>query len=108
MGEGKRQGNVFGIVIEEEAVSRERRGFHQLVFDDKTKVIDGEEVTMMNQGWDAITRVYGTKTPAILIPRLVALHIGLVKGKLKILPIKEYEELVAQQPKKQPSKAEQG
>jgi len=88
----KKTFSLYGIEIEEPEV-RERRGFHSLTFDDRVVPMGGQQVKLMSEGFDAVAQFHGTRSPQLLTGRIVALHLGLIQGKLKLLTQKEYQEL---------------
>jgi len=68
-------------------VEKQKRGFHQLVFDNTAINIGQEKIIFKQQGWDEVTKYFKSDSPTIVTEKLIRLSYLLNRGKLQIVRV---------------------
>jgi len=66
---------------------KQKRGFHQLVFDNTAINIGQQKIVFKQQGWDEVTKYFKSDSPTIVTEKLIRLSYLLNRGKLQIVRV---------------------
>jgi len=66
--------SLYRDLADKEA-KRNPKGHHTLGFDDTKIKIGDTEITMCKEGWEALEKMLGTKSPTLMAKRLCAIAV---------------------------------